>query len=371
MAEAKPNTLPPPDYLRECFALTPDGKLIWKPRPSSHFDDAGHSASHIAGRMNARDAGKEAGTLRSDGYVHVRLDGRLYLAHRIIWSMSNNHRLGNLEIDHLDRDTANNRPENLRPATRSENARNIGLRIDNTSGIRGVCWLKARMKWSARIKRDGKFIHIGDFTTKAEAAAARLAAEVRYHGRFAPIGDPSSCLIDKPKGGDASEPSQVSTGRSQEPATSPGVTAGASAQHASDCAVHNEPAYPKGPCNCGASTEELCKRSELAEAQCEKWAETASRQAERIDALTAEIERLRAPPKWRPIATAPKDGTHIILGCFETEFRERLGHIAIDYWHSIAVGNAYDGWGQFNQYHWPPTHWMPLPAAPVDGGEDA
>ncbi len=114
----------------------------------------------------------------------------------------------------------------------------------------------------------------------------------------------SRALINKPKGGDVNAAVESRYGD----ATSPGVTAGASAQHASDCAVHNEPAYPKGPCNCGASTEELCKRSELAEAQCEKWAETASRQAERIDALTAEIERLRAPPKWRPIATAPKDG---------------------------------------------------------------
>ena len=68
---------------------------------------------------------------------------------------------------------------------------------------------------------------------------------------------------------------------------------------------------------------------------------------------------------------APKDGTRILLGCFATEFRERLGHTAVDYWHSLIAGDNFDGWGRFNAAFWPPTHWMPLPAVPVDGGADA
>ena len=80
----------------------------------------------------------------------------------------------------------------------------------------------------------------------------------------------------------------------------------------------------------------------------------------------------RAPiAGWRDMKDAPKDGTRILLGCFATEFRERLGHTAVDYWHSLIAGDNFDGWGRFNAAFWPPTHWMPLPAAPVDGGEDA
>lgn len=80
----------------------------------------------------------------------------------------------------------------------------------------------------------------------------------------------------------------------------------------------------------------------------------------------------RAPiAGWRDMKDAPKDGTRILLGCFATELRERLGHTAVDYWHSLIAGDNFDGWGRFNAAIWPPTHWMPLPAAPVDGGEDA
>lgn len=90
-----------------------------------------------------------------------------------------------------------------------------------------------------------------------------------------------------------------------------------------------------------------------------------------VDMVSAAWNRRAPIAGWRDMKDAPKDGTRILLGCFATELRERLGHTAVDYWHSLIAGDNFDGWGRFNAAVWPPTHWMPLPAAPVDGGEDA
>src|ERR1017187_6263997 len=52
-----------------------------------------------------------------------------------------------LTWDHIDRDKLNNHRSNLRAVTSQRNAQNRGLRIDNSSGVIGVTWHKARGKW--------------------------------------------------------------------------------------------------------------------------------------------------------------------------------------------------------------------------------
>lgn len=69
--------------------------------------------------------------------------------------------------------------------------------------------------------------------------------------------------------------------------------------------------------------------------------------------------------KWKPISTAPKDGTKILVGRF---FRGKPDGqpnnlIEVDYWHSKPE-SSYDGFGRFNTAFWPATHWMPLPNPP-------
>lgn len=88
--------------------------------------------------------------------------------------------------DHSDRNPMNNRKYNLRPATAQENARNHSKSKNNTSGFIGVMWHKKNQKWRSYIKVDNRQKRIGDFENKEGAIKARLEAEAKYFGEFAP-----------------------------------------------------------------------------------------------------------------------------------------------------------------------------------------
>jgi hypothetical protein len=76
------------------------------------------------------------------------------------------------EIDHIDMNKLNNRRSNLRICDTAENGRNKKLRVDNTSGFKGVCFNKRANKWCASIRHQGRSIHIGLFSTPEDAAQA-------------------------------------------------------------------------------------------------------------------------------------------------------------------------------------------------------
>ena len=63
---------------------------------------------------------------------------------------------------------------------------NQSLRCDNTTGYIGVSWKEDKQKWSATIGVDGKTVRLGYFDNKDDAIRARLNAEMRYFGEFAP-----------------------------------------------------------------------------------------------------------------------------------------------------------------------------------------
>ena len=88
--------------------------------------------------------------------------------------------------DHMDRNELNNRKYNLRPATPSEQCRNRNKPKNNTSGIIGVNWDKKLQKWRARVHINKKEINLGYFENKKDAVIARLKAEKKYYGAFAP-----------------------------------------------------------------------------------------------------------------------------------------------------------------------------------------
>ena len=90
-------------------------------------------------------------------------------------------------IDHRNRDGLDNQLHNLRPATRSQNQFNAGRRRDNTSGFKGVHRTSQSTcrPWVARIRVNGREIHIGYFPTPQEAADAYDEAALKYHGEFA------------------------------------------------------------------------------------------------------------------------------------------------------------------------------------------
>ena len=87
-------------------------------------------------------------------------------------------------IDHIDGNSLNNKIENLRACTASENLCNARLRSDNTSGVKGVDWFKPQQRWRARVKLDKKEFHLGYFHTKEEAIDAVMANRNKIHKDF-------------------------------------------------------------------------------------------------------------------------------------------------------------------------------------------
>ncbi len=93
---------------------------------------------------------------------------------------------GKNDIDHIDRNPMNNRRSNLREATRSQQGMNRNKQSNNTSGFIGVYWNKRENKWVASLKINNKQKHIGYFVNKNDAIMARLNAEYKLFGEFAP-----------------------------------------------------------------------------------------------------------------------------------------------------------------------------------------
>lgn len=97
------------------------------------------------------------------------------------------HIIGCAGYDHINRNPLDCRRSNLRKCTSAENARNRGKQKSNTSGIVGVNWNKKQGKWMSRINDTvGHRICLGLFNDKDDAIRARLQAEIKYYGEFAP-----------------------------------------------------------------------------------------------------------------------------------------------------------------------------------------
>ena len=127
---------------------------------------------------------EKAGTLDGSGYVQTGIKGVYYKNHRLIFMM--HHGYVPDYIDHIDGDKANNRIENLRAASHSENLNNRKYQKNNTSGVKGVSYEKQyKKKWKGKISVDGKEMSIGRFETLEEAKKAIKATREKLHGFFA------------------------------------------------------------------------------------------------------------------------------------------------------------------------------------------
>lgn len=127
-------------------------------------------------------AGGEAGSVLANGYRYVRVKGRAYLAHRVIWLMNFGEWPSAL-IDHIDRDVLNNRLQNLREATKSQNNQNsVGRRH---GGKKGASLDPRDGRWKSQIMINRKCIFLGRFKTECEAHEAYKRAAVKYFGEFA------------------------------------------------------------------------------------------------------------------------------------------------------------------------------------------
>ena len=88
------------------------------------------------------------------------------------------------EIDHINRNTMDNRRCNIRYCTHQQNQMNQGLQRNNTSGVSGVCWHKNRNKYTACIKVCQQKIHLGYYETFLEATQARNVGMECMFGEF-------------------------------------------------------------------------------------------------------------------------------------------------------------------------------------------
>lgn len=113
-------------------------------------------------------------------YYAMRRDGRKTMfMHRFITNAPNGYL-----VDHKNKNSLDNRKENLRICTAQQNRRNNSLSKLSTSGYKGVSWNKRIGKWSAYIRANYKKIHLGYFEDKIEAAHAYNNAAKEHFGEF-------------------------------------------------------------------------------------------------------------------------------------------------------------------------------------------
>ena len=112
-----------------------------------------------------------------DGYLRVGLykngKEKKFSLHRIIAEILVENPENKPSVDHIDRNILNNRPNNLRWATKREQQNNQGVYSTNTSGVSGVFWNKATNKWHVQLRENGEQKHFGRFADKDEAIKVR------------------------------------------------------------------------------------------------------------------------------------------------------------------------------------------------------
>ena len=155
------------DTLKQLLEYSPiTGKFTWKVRRNGH--GGGVRPGDIAGKTNP-----------VSGYIAIGVNGGLYLAHRLAFLYMTGE-WPKKQVDHIDRDPANNAWRNLRPCTNKQNCENLSLRSDNKTGFAGVYWITRMQRWIAEVHHHGQRIHLGTFRLKEDAIRARKLGEKKY-----------------------------------------------------------------------------------------------------------------------------------------------------------------------------------------------
>jgi len=100
-------------------------------------------------------------------------------------------------VDHINGDKLDNRKQNLRRVTQSENLQNAKLSSANRSGFRGVSWCRWTSRWVAAIWRHGKKRNLGRYEEIEDAARAYDAAALKFFGESAKTNESMGLLEGK------------------------------------------------------------------------------------------------------------------------------------------------------------------------------
>jgi hypothetical protein len=147
------------------------GGLFWKERPRSHFN-----TTRGWKLFNKKFCGKEAGFLGPAGYRIVEIDGNGWAVHRIVWLLHT----GFLpeRLDHVNRVRSDNRIENLRECSASQNTVNSSKKPEGCYLVRG--------RWRVLVGFNNKNIHVGYFRDKDAAQKAYARKRNELFGDFVP-----------------------------------------------------------------------------------------------------------------------------------------------------------------------------------------
>lgn len=155
--------IPDLNLIKEYFRYDEEsGLLYWRKSPGSSVR-----------------TGKVAGNLEPNGYIRVYFRGNKYLAQHIIWYIY----YGvwpSQKTDHKNRVRNDNKIKNLRLSNSSQNSAN-----SNWGPSKGVQYVHQTNKYRARIKFEGKLIHLGYFRSFEEAKEAYTDKAVELFGDFA------------------------------------------------------------------------------------------------------------------------------------------------------------------------------------------
>jgi hypothetical protein len=167
-AESRVKTILTAERLKEVVTYDPDtGAFMWK-----HNKKGGVRAGDLAGYTD------------TTGYIQIRIDMRLYKAHRLAWLYVHGE-WPSLHIDHINGNPHDNRIENLRLADDHQNCANSKISKNNKSGLKGVSWSKAKRRWTAHICVRRKRMWLGYFDDADGAKRAYDAAAKKHFGDFA------------------------------------------------------------------------------------------------------------------------------------------------------------------------------------------
>ncbi|HEV8525455.1 MAG TPA: NUMOD4 domain-containing protein [Terriglobales bacterium] len=123
-------------------------------------------------------------------YYVVNLEGHrqrgVYRVHRLV-AMAFLGLQPHQQVDHINRDTLDNRLSNLRVCTNAQNRLNSKQRSNSKAPYKGISYDKRSGKWRARIQVNGKTTWLGRFDTPEDARDAYRDAAVKHHGEFARV----------------------------------------------------------------------------------------------------------------------------------------------------------------------------------------